>query len=99
MEINTLKFLSFFPPFSGSDGLKDVKLEGPGFVRRGENLRLRCSYDTENESLYVLKWYRGSEEFYRYLPKEVPPKQVFSVTGIVVDVSPSLITSTLLSPL
>ncbi|XP_035706882.1 uncharacterized protein LOC118435262 [Folsomia candida] len=73
----------------GSDGLKDVQLQGPNYVRRGENLKLRCNYDTESESLYALKWYRESEEFYRYIPKEVPAQQVFPLSGIVVDMNSS----------
>jgi len=48
---------------------------------------LRCNYDLETDSLYAVKWYRGSEEFYRFLPKEAPPKQAFPINGVVVDVS------------
>ncbi len=48
---------------------------------------LRCNYDLEADSLYAVKWYRGSEEFYRFLPKEAPPKQAFPINGVVVDVS------------
>lgn len=38
-------------------------------------------------ALYSVRWYFGTEEFYRYVPKESPPTLVFPVSGINVDVS------------
>ncbi|CAG7829527.1 unnamed protein product [Allacma fusca] len=80
-------------PQKGSDGLRDIRLEGPGYVRRGETVTLSCQYDMEKDTLYQVKWYRGTSEFYRYVPKEVPPTQVFTdapqVQGIRVDISGS----------
>ncbi|ODN01740.1 hypothetical protein Ocin01_04943 [Orchesella cincta] len=78
---------------TGSDGVKDVQLQGPRYARISEDLMLRCNYDLETDSLYAVKWYRGSEEFYRFLPKESPPKQTFPITGILVDVSLSTLNS------
>ena len=80
--------------FPGCDGLKDVRLLAPNYVRRGETLTLSCHYDMEQDTLYAVKWYRGNKEFYRYVPKEVPPTQVFPIYGINVDVrKPYLIIS------
>lgn len=38
-------------------------------------------------SLYSVRWYFESEEFYRFVPKEAPPARTFPVAGINVDVS------------
>jgi hypothetical protein len=38
-------------------------------------------------SLYSVRWYFESEEFYRFVPKEAPPARTFQVAGITVDVS------------
>lgn len=37
-------------------------------------------------SLYSVRWYFESEEFYRFVPKEAPPARTFPVSGINVDV-------------
>lgn len=38
-------------------------------------------------SLYSVRWYFETEEFYRFVPKEAPPARTFPVSGINVDVS------------
>lgn len=38
-------------------------------------------------SLYSVRWYFETEEFYRYVPTETPPGRTFYVPGILVDVS------------
>nr|CAI5866405.1 unnamed protein product [Callosobruchus analis] len=52
-----------------------------------DTVTLQCRFDIEGEPLYTLKWYKGGKEFYRYIPKEMPNTQVFTVPGITVDVS------------
>jgi len=59
---------------------------------------LSCQFDIETRSLYAVKWYHGTEEFYRYLPKELPPQQVFPKNGINVNVSPILSIARVLVP-
>lgn len=59
----------------------------PIAVRRGDDALLKCNYDLENDTLYSVKWYKGSREFYRYLPKENPAMKLFPLGGIIVDVS------------
>lgn len=39
------------------------------------------------EALYSVKWYKDGFEFYRYVPRDHPPAQVFIQNGIDVDVS------------
>ncbi|CAD6994102.1 unnamed protein product [Ceratitis capitata] len=53
----------------------------------GNAATLSCQYDLEQAALYSVRWYFGTEEFYRYVPKETPPTLVFPVSGINVDVS------------
>ena len=67
--------------------LKDVHLQSPLVVKSGSTVTLRCTYDLENESLYTVKWYKGRQEFFRYVPKELPNTKVFPLPGVNVDVS------------
>ncbi|KAG8228801.1 hypothetical protein J437_LFUL008722 [Ladona fulva] len=81
----------------GAAALRDVRIEVPEAVRRGDRARLVCEYDLEGSPLYSLKWYRGDEEFYRYVPKEAPPSKVFPQPGVNVDVSQSTARQVVLS--
>ncbi|XP_031340523.1 uncharacterized protein LOC116168683 [Photinus pyralis] len=73
----------------GSRSLKGVRLTVPRAVRAGHSVTLGCDYDLEDAPLYSVKWYRGTDEFYRYVPKEEPPTRVFPQGGLHVDVSVS----------
>lgn len=64
-----------------------MKLNIPRAVRAGHSVTLGCEYDLEGAQLYSVKWYRGNDEFYRYVPKEEPPTRVFMIQGLRVDVS------------
>ncbi|KAF4517349.1 hypothetical protein B566_EDAN011736 [Ephemera danica] len=70
-------------------GLRDVTVQVPPTASRGATVTLRCLYDLEGDSLYMLKWYMGKEEFYRFVPKELPPTRVFPLPGFDVDVGSS----------
>jgi hypothetical protein len=72
---------------AGAESLHGVKLVFPPVVRLGGEATLLCLYDLEGQPLYSVKWYRGNQEFYRYMPKESPPGRTFPFEGIVVDVS------------
>jgi hypothetical protein len=69
-----------------------VQITVPEAVPTGDIARLKCDYDLEKDLLYTIKWYRGDEEFYRFVPKESPPTRVFPLQGIHVDVSTSQLT-------
>lgn len=77
-------FCSCFP---GASGLRHVAVTVPLAVAPGDTVTLGCSYDLEGEPLYTVKWYKGSKEFFRYVPKELPHTRVFPLHGINVDVS------------
>lgn len=67
--------------------LRDVRVQIPAAIRKGESARLQCLYDMEGDTLYSVKWYKGRREFYRYTPKENPAMKTFEVNGTVVSVS------------
>jgi len=50
----------------------------PSEVALGSDAVLQCTYDLQGQKLYSLKWYKGQHEFYRYVPKERPPIQIFA---------------------
>ncbi|TMW46017.1 hypothetical protein DOY81_008902 [Sarcophaga bullata] len=78
---------------SNADCLKDLKIFVPDAVIMGNAATLSCQYDLEQAALYSVRWYFGTEEFYRFVPKETPPTLVFPVSGINVDLTNSDATS------
>lgn len=68
--------------------LRNVSISVPRGVLSGEGQAalLRCSYDLEGAPLYSIRWYRAETEFYRYVPREMPPTLVFPLPGASVDV-------------
>ncbi|KAL0892082.1 hypothetical protein ABMA27_015294 [Loxostege sticticalis] len=71
-------------------GLRDIQLSVPDAVGIGASATLGCRWSLDaGEALYTVKWYHGAQEFFRFVPKELPNTRVFSQTGISVDVSRS----------
>lgn len=64
-----------------------MQIRVPEAARAGSTVTLACDYDLEQAALYTIKWYRGDEEFYRFVPKESPPSRVFPMPAVNVDVS------------
>lgn len=62
----------------------------PVAVSPGDTVTLHCSYDLEGDPLYTVKWYKGRQEFFRYVPKELPHTRVFPLPGVNVDVSTNI---------
>ncbi|CAG9764216.1 unnamed protein product [Ceutorhynchus assimilis] len=73
----------------GMKSLKEIEVKIPSAVQVGETITLQCNYDLEGEPLYTVKWYKGTREFYRFIPKELPNTKVFALPGIDVDLSKS----------
>ncbi|CAH4019394.1 uncharacterized protein LOC123707741 [Pieris brassicae] len=86
-------FVAFFATVFwgiGVRGLHNLDINVPNAVLVGETVTLECTWQLEDEeALYSVKWYRGREEFYRYIPKELPHTRVFPLPGIEVDISRS----------
>lgn len=68
-------------------GLSDVHVQMPHAVSPGDDVYMRCKYNLDTDQLYTVKWYKGRQEFFRYVPKELPNTKVFPLPGINVDVS------------
>ncbi|XP_023326817.1 uncharacterized protein LOC111700198 [Eurytemora carolleeae] len=73
-----LLFSSFL---SLSSQLNINTIHVPKFTQVGESTSLKCDYDLEDDKLYSIKWYKDNQEFYRYVPKDIPPSQRFQVPG------------------
>ncbi|CAH0731439.1 unnamed protein product, partial [Brenthis ino] len=71
--------------------LRNLSITVPRAVLSGEGQSavLRCSYDLEGAALYSIRWYRAETEFYRYVPREMPPTMVFPLPGASVDLAQS----------
>ncbi|KAF7284988.1 hypothetical protein GWI33_012308 [Rhynchophorus ferrugineus] len=61
----------------------------PDVVQYKDKSTLRCTYDLEDDVLYSVKWYRGSREFYRYIPAEQPSIKFFPIPGVTADLARS----------
>lgn len=68
-------------------GLIDVSILIPPAVAENSTVNMTCLYDLGEFPLYSVKWYKGNKEFYRFIPKEMPPMKVFPQLGAKVDVS------------
>lgn len=83
----------WFMYLPGALCLRDIQLSVPEAVGVGSSATLGCRWSLETgETLYTVKWYHGAQEFFRFVPKELPNTRVFSQTGISVDVSCIIIT-------
>ncbi|XP_076172218.1 uncharacterized protein LOC143149061 [Ptiloglossa arizonensis] len=65
---------------TGVRGLRNVSIDIPLAVAAGTTVNMSCKYDLQSDTLYTVKWYKGPE-FFRYLPKEMPPITVFGDLG------------------
>ncbi|XP_076751860.1 uncharacterized protein LOC143423988 isoform X1 [Xylocopa sonorina] len=64
----------------GVRGLRNVSIDIPLAVAAGTTVNMSCRYDLQSDTLYTVKWYKGPE-FFRYIPKEMPPIRVFGELG------------------
>ncbi|KAL6444191.1 hypothetical protein ACFW04_001846 [Cataglyphis niger] len=77
-------------------GLREVRIQIPTAVKKGESATLNCWYDTEGDQLYAVKWYKGGREFYRYAPNENPPVKTFPIGNLTVKKAESNATQVVL---
>lgn len=75
---------------SGDYALRLVEVKIPKHTVRFTDVVLECRYELRGEFLYSVKWYKDGQEFFRYVPKDSPPAQVFELPGVNVDVSNNL---------
>ena len=72
-------------------GIQLLQVSVPSVIQAGEGAALLCDVDLEGDILYSVKWYKdndyGSEEFFRYVPRDSPQFLVYNVDGISINVS------------
>lgn len=69
--------------------LRLLEVRVPAHAVRDQPARLECRFDLEGEALYSVKWYKDGREFFRFLPRDAPPAQLFPLPGLLVDMSQS----------
>jgi hypothetical protein len=62
-------FLCLGALLSSGDALVITQMVVPGHVQRGSDFVLRCLYDLDGDSLYSVKWYKGSHGTSEYSNK------------------------------
>ncbi|XP_068085252.1 uncharacterized protein [Anabrus simplex] len=65
--------------------LRLLEVRIPMHTIRNQSARLECHFDLEGEALYSVKWYKDGNEFYRFVPRDIPPVQLFPLPGVTVD--------------
>lgn len=65
--------------------LEMISVDVPRYPAVRGRALLVCNYDLGKDRLYSVKWYKDQNEFYRFVPKDNPPSQVFNVPWISVD--------------
>ncbi|XP_020286415.1 uncharacterized protein LOC109856021 [Pseudomyrmex gracilis] len=94
-----LKILLWIHIVGICSGLREVRIQIPMAVRKGETGTLNCWYDTEGDPLYAVKWYKGNQEFYRYAPNENPAIKTFPIENLTVKKTESNATQVVLTKL
>lgn len=77
--------ICLFTEFAWCLRLKEIRI--PNHTVRNTTARFECQYDLDGEALYSVKWYKDGNEFYRYVPRDEPPVQIFPLQGIRINVS------------
>ena len=71
-----------------AESLRDLRVHIPETVIRGNDVVFNCTFNfDEDETLYAIKWYRGTYEIFRYIPSDEPPTKRFPLAGYNVSVS------------
>ena len=70
-----------------ASGLSNLRVAIPETIARGSDVTFNCSFNLQDETLYAIKWYRGTYEIFRYIPSEDPPVKTFPLEGFNISVS------------
>ncbi|RWS04345.1 beat protein-like protein, partial [Dinothrombium tinctorium] len=62
--------------------IKLIDIAVPKTVKVGSDVKLICDYLLEGDTLYSLKWHFNNNEFYRFVPRDNPQKQIFPLRYI-----------------
>ncbi|KAK2714316.1 uncharacterized protein LOC136039977 [Artemia franciscana] len=95
MGILNLQMMSliFFSHVLITNAMKlQVDIIVPSVVLNGKDALLECHYDLDDEGLYSLKWYKGNEEIFRFIPgEEFLSDRIkgFNLPGVKIDMERS----------
>ncbi|XP_045137549.1 uncharacterized protein LOC123519905 isoform X4 [Portunus trituberculatus] len=73
------------PQYLGASCIRITKVKVPAAVEIGGAAELDCEWEREGDTMYSIKWYQGSTEFYRYTPSAQKQIQIFEPTTLDVD--------------
>ena len=58
----------------------------PPYKLAGGSAILGCDFDPQGEKVHSVKWYKGGQEIFRYIPSNrIQPISVFPRPGVTVD--------------
>ena len=81
--MSSLYLLLMLLPWVSSLLLKMVTV--PPFCLGGETTTLVCDYDSQGEEVYSVKWYKGGQEIFRFLPSlPSSPMTTFPRPGVAI---------------
>lgn len=66
------------------------KIKIPQVVISGTDVTLQCVFNYTTANIYVIKWYKDDEEFYRFHPTSKAGNSIiktFNTPGVNLDVS------------
>jgi len=70
---------------SGNKNRHNAEADFNGHHRHHQPAYHSSSFQPEMEALYSVKWYKDTEEFYSYVPRDNPPQHSYPVDGINID--------------
>ncbi|XP_060531633.1 uncharacterized protein LOC132705194 [Cylas formicarius] len=85
MGVNRMLLILGLFTIQGVITLEFLELRIPSHAIRNQNVKLECHFDLDGEILYSVKWYKDGNEFFRYVPRDMPPTQSFPLPGVTVD--------------
>ncbi|KAM7293034.1 uncharacterized protein ISCGN_026164 [Ixodes scapularis] len=67
-----------------------LSVDVPQAALVGGSAKLECRYRLADASLYPVKRHKDGTEFFRYLPGDYPPTQVYHLRGVTVNGGPKI---------
>ncbi|GBP39169.1 hypothetical protein EVAR_26955_1 [Eumeta japonica] len=97
MQINATTF-ELVKPVINTEAVRSIRVSmdtQERIVAEGRDATLVCRFDVPEQQLYSVRWYKGDDQFYSYMPSGEPPDRIFHVEGVNVSrVSPQEVTLT-----
>nr|XP_037289996.1 uncharacterized protein LOC119184948 [Rhipicephalus microplus] len=62
-----------------------LSIDQPPIGILGGSVRLNCAHNFGSLPLYSFKWFKDDKVLYTFIPRNRPPGEMYSVTGVTVD--------------